>query len=811
MTSPRHNSEDKRFRVALSFAGEKRDFVAQVAAILGRRFGEAAVLYDKYHEAELARSDLGTYLPDLYHDQSDLIVVVVCENYDAKEWCGLEWSAIFDLVKKRKHDEVMLCRFNLATVKGLYSTAGFLELDDKKPDEVARCILERLALNEGKSKNHYLSHGALSTTRKHVAGPPAPSTTTSSGLPDALSRPTVSHEFVIKLDPGATGPGEHPRIPRELPPAAYKFFGREAERRTLVERLRAGLNTAVVGPAGLGKTALAAAALAEVVGKNAANLGANPFPDGLVYLDLYTFHGEAEPAWNALANRICGAEFMDRWPASERATEACRARRLLVIIEGGEEADGSAGRVTIPELLGVLSQENRRLLLTRLSAQAAMAETVEVKDALDPGNAEALLDWLTERKPLDAQVRQSVLELLDGHPLALNWAGNLLVRDEEDPAGLVDEWAMGGLPKLSDPSRSERTLHWLFNRSVRGLDDMTLQALAAAGLLAHAPFPLGATVAAIGGMDAGHSDGKRARDALKSLVQHGLLRRADTAQWQFTHVMGYRFSRSEEGSDPALRERLGRWLSDDLKAALKTTANGETLGGPANLLQHAGALLRADEDQRLWELLAHPLLYGIADRLEEIGRLDLVVSALGAVAGWLARFPKSKANEPFWRGQRCVLIVDQGDVLRSQGDLSGALTAYRESLALSRRLAESDPSNAGWQRDLSVSQEKIGDVLRSQGDLSGALTAYRESLALRRRLAESDPSNAGWQRDLSWILTRLAEFHERQDDGAAALSLAQESLSIDERLSALDPTNVTWQTDVAVSRALVARLRRGSR
>ena len=49
----------KRFRIAFSFAGERRDFVAQVAAILARRFGEDAILYDKYQEAEFARHDLG--------------------------------------------------------------------------------------------------------------------------------------------------------------------------------------------------------------------------------------------------------------------------------------------------------------------------------------------------------------------------------------------------------------------------------------------------------------------------------------------------------------------------------------------------------------------------------------------------------------------------------------------------------------------------------------------------------------------------------------------------------------------------------
>src|ERR671916_202420 len=98
--------EPKRFRIAFSFAGEKREFVAEVAAILAGRFGQAAILYDKYHEAEFARARLGRYLPKLYHDESNLVVVVICRDYGNKEWCGLEWDAIFDLLKKRREDEV---------------------------------------------------------------------------------------------------------------------------------------------------------------------------------------------------------------------------------------------------------------------------------------------------------------------------------------------------------------------------------------------------------------------------------------------------------------------------------------------------------------------------------------------------------------------------------------------------------------------------------------------------------------------------------------------------------------------------------
>jgi TIR domain len=138
---------EKRFRVAFSFAGEKRDFVSRVAAILATRFGEAAILYDRYHQAELCRSDLGFYLPRLYHDKSELIVVVLCGDYENKEWCGLEWDAIFGMLRQRRNNDVMLCRFDSATVAGLYS-AGFVDLDDMTPEQVAKLILQRLELNE---------------------------------------------------------------------------------------------------------------------------------------------------------------------------------------------------------------------------------------------------------------------------------------------------------------------------------------------------------------------------------------------------------------------------------------------------------------------------------------------------------------------------------------------------------------------------------------------------------------------------------------------------------------------------------------
>ncbi len=269
-------------------------------------------------------------------------------------------------------------------------------------------------------------------------------------VPSPPPQPIVVHVEVPQSSPLP------PRAPRELPPRAARFFGRAAQRQSLSDRLRRGRSTAVVGPGGMGKTALAAEVLAELLGEQGERLSASIYPDGIVDVDLYTLRGNAAAAWNSLANRLAGAAFMDRSPPRDRCSEACRGRALLLVIEGGEEADGHEGRAAIPELLEVLSPENRVLLLTRSSTQFAPAESVFLREALDEDDAAALFDSLTAGVSIAAVVRAEALALLDGHPLALNWAGNMLSRDDEDPAALVRSWRDAALPSLSDPTHSDR-------------------------------------------------------------------------------------------------------------------------------------------------------------------------------------------------------------------------------------------------------------------------------------------------------------------------------------------------------------------
>jgi tetratricopeptide (TPR) repeat protein len=151
-----------------------------------------------------------------------------------------------------------------------------------------------------------------------------------------------------------------------------------------------------------------------------------------------------------------------------------------------------------------------------------------------------------------------------------------------------------------------------------------------------------------------------------------------------------------------------------------------------------------------------------------------------------------------------VGLERRGDVQVAQGDLAGALTSYRDSLAIRDRLAQSDPGNAGWRHDLSASYDRVGDVQVAQGDLAGALKSYSDSLAIADRLAQSDPGNAGWRRDLSVSYERVGDVQVAQGDLASALTSYRDGFTIINRLAEADPGNAGWQRDLAVSHSKIA-------
>ena len=133
-----------RFKVAMSFPGERRQYVSATVTALRPQLPSDSIFYDYDYQAQLARPNLDVLLQDVYRNKTDLIVIFLCEEYAEKQWCGLEWRVIRDLIKQKKDDQIMFVRFDDAPVEGLLSLDGYIDARVHSPEKLAEFILQRI-------------------------------------------------------------------------------------------------------------------------------------------------------------------------------------------------------------------------------------------------------------------------------------------------------------------------------------------------------------------------------------------------------------------------------------------------------------------------------------------------------------------------------------------------------------------------------------------------------------------------------------------------------------------------------------------
>jgi len=132
------------FEVALSFPGDEREFVKSIAMYLERQIGPNSYFYDNNYKSQLARPSLDILLQQIYRDRSKLIVVFLGEKYQEKEWCGLEFRAIREIILNKQHEKIMFIRMDQGKVDGVFKTDGYIDAGSHTPEEIANFIVERI-------------------------------------------------------------------------------------------------------------------------------------------------------------------------------------------------------------------------------------------------------------------------------------------------------------------------------------------------------------------------------------------------------------------------------------------------------------------------------------------------------------------------------------------------------------------------------------------------------------------------------------------------------------------------------------------
>ena len=294
-------------------------------------------------------------------------------------------------------------------------------------------------------------------------------------------------------------------VPRDIPPAARDFVGREEEVARLLAILRAGqsvaISAAVAGLAGIGKSTLAAETVRRLVKDPSA------FPGGVAYIFCGSQEGSTGQIW--IYDRL-----LDAWGAGVKATQPGLVQESDAAIAGRERAlrerlrpsgeaspalvllDNVEEGLPLGPVLATLGALDVSVLATSRHLPAVSGLNVLRLEVLEPGPALALFaarfreaggDWQEVR---DAEPAGQSVALLGNLPLAIELAAsyaalaNLRITDLSDE--LVEHNRLDPLTPATDPTRGVR---FAFAKTHAHLDAPTQLAFAVLGFPAGADWP----------------------------------------------------------------------------------------------------------------------------------------------------------------------------------------------------------------------------------------------------------------------------------------------------------------------------------
>jgi hypothetical protein len=142
MAPSRRQDSDYEYDVVLSFAGEDRPYVAQVAEAL--RLMGIRLFYDDYEQVMLWGKDLGEHLDWVYRKAGRYCVLFISRHYAEKLWTNHERKSAQARAIEANLEYILPTRFDDTEVPGLRPTIHYLNLMEWTPEALAEAIREKI-------------------------------------------------------------------------------------------------------------------------------------------------------------------------------------------------------------------------------------------------------------------------------------------------------------------------------------------------------------------------------------------------------------------------------------------------------------------------------------------------------------------------------------------------------------------------------------------------------------------------------------------------------------------------------------------
>jgi len=134
--------EPRPFQVALSFAGDQRTHVREVARALAAK--HIAVFYDEFQANALWGKDGAEYFDQIYSRDTQYVVMFISVEYVEKAWTRLERRAAISRQMKDDAEYILPVRFDYTEVPGLPDTLQYLVAHRFSPAELAVEIAKKI-------------------------------------------------------------------------------------------------------------------------------------------------------------------------------------------------------------------------------------------------------------------------------------------------------------------------------------------------------------------------------------------------------------------------------------------------------------------------------------------------------------------------------------------------------------------------------------------------------------------------------------------------------------------------------------------
>lgn len=130
------------YDVCLSFAGEDRAYVRQVASSL--RDKGIRVFFDEYKIVELWGKDLYDHLDYVYKSAARFCIIFASIHYSKKLWTNHERRSAQERALNENLEYILPVRFDNTAIPGLRETIGYIDLSKMSPLEFSEIVVSKI-------------------------------------------------------------------------------------------------------------------------------------------------------------------------------------------------------------------------------------------------------------------------------------------------------------------------------------------------------------------------------------------------------------------------------------------------------------------------------------------------------------------------------------------------------------------------------------------------------------------------------------------------------------------------------------------